>query len=386
MKVNRQLVVVVAVAVLAAILLGGAVALATSRKDVTGGGGTTTVDGRPGGSSTSAVAGPPPSPLPTGPQLTTSPGDVKPVLRGLLDRKGMPSKRFRPVLSGFVVDVAWADIEPQPGTIATNNALDQAIAAVQTAQPSDGEGMQIKLRVRAGTLAPEWAKHLGGDPVEVVDQGQTATVGRFWTPEFGRAYSQLQSGLAARYDGAAELRQVTVSRCSTFFAEPFLRQWGDEATQRNLLAAGYNVDLDAQCQREEIDAHLAWTRTRSGLAFNPYQRISPDATVVADELFTETMMGYCRATLQARCVLENYSIRSLAQDDPYPQMYAALARLGAPLGFQTAAEKRIGDWYQTCSWAVKQGANSIELNRDYPHYDINQLRQVNGDLAASKSP
>jgi hypothetical protein len=52
--------------------------------------------------------------------------------------------------------------------------------------------------------------------------------------------------------------------------------------------------------REQVDAQKVWVHTRSGLSFNPYQRILPDATIKNDTVFTEQMMDYCRAQLGPR--------------------------------------------------------------------------------------
>jgi hypothetical protein len=42
--------------------------------------------------------------------------------------------------------------------------------------------MKIKLRVFAGTSAPDWAKRLDGTPIPVQDDyGRAGTIGRFWT-------------------------------------------------------------------------------------------------------------------------------------------------------------------------------------------------------------
>src|SRR6266700_3933565 len=206
-------------------------------------------------------------------------GPLKPVLGGLLDRQKLPDKSYWSVLSGFVVQVDWSQLQSAPGApLPANNPIDQAIAAARAA------GLRIKLRVDAGTMAPEWAKSLGGSPVPVqftnpvTGAPTSGTIGRFWTPAFGRAYQDLQNKLAARYDNVPEIAQTSITRCITFFAEPFLRQ------ARRIPAT-------------------------------------------ADEKFTEAMMHYCRSLLGARCVLENHSIRTTSQSVWYGPMYAAIKAL-----------------------------------------------------------
>jgi hypothetical protein len=315
--------------------------------------------------------------VPSPPASGEGEGLLKPVLGGLVDRAGVPDPAFHDVLDGFVVDVAWADIQPQPfAPLAADNAIDRAITSVRNLAGGAGGDMRIKLRVNAGVEAPEGAKHLGGEPVVVDYEGYQdlqGTIGRFWTPEFGAAYNDLQVKLAAAYDLVPEVSQVEITRCMTFYAETFLRQAGTPSTPAALLAAGFTVDADKRCHRQQVQAHKVWRRTRSGLAFNPYHLIRPNGNVSSELSFPKEMIGYCRLVLGGRCVLENYSLSSPLRDGLYPELYSALQAAGGPRAFQTAAQSRIGDWRATLSYAVEVGAASVELNRSYPTYDLNEL-------------
>jgi hypothetical protein len=303
------------------------------------------------------------------------PAAPKAILVGLLDRKGVPDATNAGRVDGFVVNVAWAALQPTAGgAIAPGNAIDAAIAAIQGR--TDLAGKRFKLRVMAGPQSPQWAKSLGGSPFSIQWDGATLSMPRFWTPEFGGAYAAFEAKLAARYDGAPEVAQVEVSRCTLTTAEPLLRGGSVPAVPQALVDAGYTAALDDTCQRDQLEAHDAWKQTRSGLALNPYQRVDGSGWVTSDEPYTETLMATCRSTLGARCVLENNSVRSPLQPDPYPQMYAAMARYASPIGFQTAAADRIGDEMQALQYAVNYGANSIELNRDYPNYDLTRLDAI----------
>src|SRR5204863_486735 len=79
-------------------------------------------------------------------------------------------------------------------------------------------------------------------------------------------------------------------------------------------------------------------------------------------------------------------IRWPVQGGAYPAMYAAMQTDGRPISFQTAAPAQIGDWYQALDWAVRLGANSIELNRDYTNYDATQLESIRQRLLGTSSP
>ncbi|UTA51191.1 hypothetical protein MSS93_02440 [Deinococcus radiodurans] len=42
---------------------------------------------------------------------------LKPQLSGLLDRQKMPDPAYAAVMGGWVVNVPWAELEPQPGKL-----------------------------------------------------------------------------------------------------------------------------------------------------------------------------------------------------------------------------------------------------------------------------
>jgi hypothetical protein len=336
----------------------------------------------------SLAHGPVPTSVPTSNPTSNPPsggtvpsGALKPVISGLIDRAKEPRKNFQGLINSWVVDVGWSALQPQAnGPIVANNAIDQAVSAAKQA------GMTLKLRVRAGVDAPDWAKKIGGAPMDARDEfnGGSGTIGRFWLPEFGQAYQDLEQKLAARYDSVPQILQVSISRCTTFSAEPMIRQANSKKTVQALFAAGYSVEADQRCQSEQIDAHKVWVATRSGLALNPYQRLVADNTYQPDVAFTVAMMRHCRDVLGTGCVLENHSIRWPPKSEPaYTQLYQAMKAAGPPFSFQTATPSRIGDWQQTLKWAVDFGANSVELNVGYPKYDPDQLRQFAAQLKAN---
>jgi len=307
---------------------------------------------------------------------------LKPVIKGVLDRKGMPAPAQWGAVDGFVVTATWAQLQPTSGgPLAADNPIDRALAAVRA--PGGPSNMKLKLRIPTGIYAPEWAKHLGGDPVPMLFGTKQVTVGRFWTPAFGQAYRDLQAKLAAQYDAVPEIAQTEISRCTTFWTEPYWRQWQKDATKRSFLDAGYTSAADDQCHTEEIDAHTVWAQTRSGIALSPFWRMASDATTTYDEAYTEAMMHACRSVLGPRCVLEHYSLRWPLLSGLFDQMYATMKALGPPLAFQTANPAKVGDWAAALNWAADIGTNSVELNQSYPTYDPATLGQARARLAAN---
>jgi hypothetical protein len=308
---------------------------------------------------------------------------LKPVLAGLLDRQGVPPADYAgAAVRGFVVKVNWSDVQPvEGGPVVGDNAIDQAIAQAHTLAARN-PGFGIKVRLYGGVYAPTWAKTLGGAPVQVTNpqSGKSATVGRFWTDAYGDAYDDLQRKLAAKYDTVPEVREIVVSRCTTFFAEPFIRNKGNAQTVSNLFDAGFNTAADRRCHQRQLEAHQVWQHTRSDLELNPYQDIEQTGKASVDEAFTETMMQYCRAVLGPRCVLENNS----ASDPPkYPRMYSAMRQLGNPTSFQTATATKVGDLFTVLEWAVAQGANSVELPQGYTSDPPARYADISTRLAAN---
>jgi len=295
---------------------------------------------------------------------TPASAEPKRMLTGLLDRDGPPPQQLQGVIRSFALRMLWKDIQPTQDGPLTIGALDRAL------KDAADQGTRVKLRVLAGVNSPEWAKELGGQPVQLTDRmaGGSGTVPRFWTPAFGRAYATLQQRLAARYDSNQVLAEVAISRCTVFYAEPFLRQAYLAANRSALLRAGYTPRADRACHRAQINAHRVWTRTRSGLAVNPAQFVASSHRTVIDDAFTARMMRFCRHRLGERCVLQNLSIRSPissldqgSRQRHYQRMYRALTRQGPPLAFQTATASRIGHCGRTLRWAIDRRAAYVEL-------------------------
>ncbi|GAA4720061.1 hypothetical protein Prum_002000 [Phytohabitans rumicis] len=299
---------------------------------------------------------------------------LKEPVMGLLDRAKPATGAYAAVVDRFVIRVDWSEVQPdqQPGTdhggALVTTTIDQDLAAATAA------GMKVRLRVVGGINAPEWAKTLGGAtpiPWYAPPGTQVGTIGRFWTSQYGTAYQNLQDRLAALYDDDPRVLDVAIARCTTEFAEPYIRQTGQlDLNQPGLEAAGYTSAADDLCHYEEIDAHDVWEQTRSYLAFNPYQRINSTAwTSSVDLPFTKQMIDYCRTALGQRCVLGN---NSLVPDRPnsYYQMYAYIAAKGGPIAYQTATPDKVcGDpttcataiWNETLDMALTYGANAVEL-------------------------
>lgn len=300
---------------------------------------------------------------------TTATSGVKAAVSGLVDRHRAPTTAYAKAVRSFVVDTTWSSLQPvQNGPIVHPNAIDEAIAAAKAGNYT------LKLRVRAGIDAPTWAKSLDGAPLPFYYTSATAgltgqlagTVGRFWLPDFGAAYDNLQVRLAAAYDDVPQIRETDITRCSTIFAETYLRDSMDKRNVQTLLHAGFTVAQDDTCHDEQIQAAKVWVHTDSDLSFNPYSQIQSNGTVRTDLAYTESQMVYCRSVLGARCVLANHSLATKREaGGNYGDMYAYMHKLGGAIDFQTATSTKMGDYTQVLAYAASLGARSVELPTGY---------------------
>jgi hypothetical protein len=297
---------------------------------------------------------------------STSAPPVKPPLSGLLDRHHFPAKGYTGAIRNFVVNTTWAQLQPkQNGPIERPNEIDRAITQAREA------GMHLKLRVRAGVDSPSWAKALDGPSVTVYnpDSHRAMTIGRFWTANYGAAYADLQTKLAALYDEVPEVSETVVTRCQTVYSETYLRQGSDAKSMPNLQSAGLTLEADKTCHDEQMDAHRVWVHTRSGIAFSPYQAMQSDGRSKIDEAYTEAQMDRCRMVLGERCSLENNSIRSSGpRTSAAGEMFRKMARMGGAISLQTATYSRIGDYRAALDWSESIGAASVELPNGYTNW------------------
>ena len=102
-----------------------------------------------------------------------------------------------------------------------------------------GKPLAVKLRVWGGFEAPDWAMRLGGEPIPTVHNGKPRSLGRFWSPAYRQAWSRFQDQLAAKYDARPLIREVSITSCMSFTAEPFFLP-AEPTVAGPLRAAGYH--------------------------------------------------------------------------------------------------------------------------------------------------
>src|SRR5882724_3606395 len=119
------------------------------------------------------------------------------------------------IFGGLVVIASWKQLQPTAQSeIGDNNVIDQALAQVRAYNEKNPQKpLGVKLRVWGGFEAPDWAKQLGGAPIETVHNGRPRTLGRFWSGAYRQAWSRFQDQLAAKYDAQPLIREVSITSC-----------------------------------------------------------------------------------------------------------------------------------------------------------------------------
>jgi hypothetical protein len=307
--------------------------------------------------------------------------EAKPPIRGLVSmgayrfvgRGGDPINTLEPlnakpgIFGGLVVIASWKQLQPTPDSeIGPDNVIDRALAEVRAYnERNPGKPLAVKLRVWGGFEAPDWAKQLGGPPVETVFNEKPRTVGRFWSPVYRQAWARLQQQLAARFDNRPLIREVAITSCMSYTAEPFV-----VPTQATVLAplraAGFTDAAYRECLAHAVADYAPWQRSRLVLSVNPL-RTGPGQGN-GDQAFTEGLMRDCRQQVGRRCVFDNHDLDT---DLPRPlyRIYATMKQLGPEIEFQTwRVTPR--DFDGTIRLGVSYGASSIELYQDYGGFPL----------------
>jgi hypothetical protein len=197
------------------------------------------------------------------------------------------------IFGGLVVIASWKQLQPTPGSqIDDGNVIDQALAQVRAYNERNPQKpLAVKLRVWGGFEAPDWAKQLGGAPIDTVHRNKHRTVGRFWSPAYRQAWANLQQLLAARFDKRPLIREVSVTACMSYTAEPFFVPVED-SVMTQLRAAGFTDAAYKGCLTHALADYAPWRESRLVLAVNPLRTALGQGP--GDPAFTEGVMRSCR--------------------------------------------------------------------------------------------
>jgi hypothetical protein len=305
---------------------------------------------------------------------------IKPPIRGLVSmgayrfvgKGGDPVNTLEPlnakagIFGGLVIIATWKQLQPTATSeIGENNVIDQALAEVRAYNARNpAKPLAVKLRVWGGFEAPDWAMQLGGAPIVTEHNGRQRVLGRFWSEAYRQAWSRFQAQLAAKYDARPLIREVAVTSCMSFTAEPFFLP--NEPTVANpLRGAGYTDAAHRQCLEHAVADYAPWKASRLVLSLNPFYGLSRK---VGDVAFTERVMRSCRQAVGRRCVFDNHDLDANPPKSLLP-IYAVMQRMGPEIQFQTL-HTTPEDFEGTIKKGVSLGASSIELWQDYQGFPL----------------
>jgi hypothetical protein len=302
--------------------------------------------------------------------------NIKPPLRGLISMgaykfvaKGtppmntmVPLNEVGGIFGGIVVIASWAQLQPTSSASFDPSVIDDFLKQVRAYNRQyPNKKLAVKLRVWGGFMAPDWAKNIGGAPIDIVHNGNPHTIGRFWLPAYRKAFVKLQTLLAAKYDDVALIREVAVTQCMSLTAEPF---FVPDDVLAPLQAAGLNNANYRFCLSNAIADYAAWKRTRLDFSLNVYGL----GAGPGDPAFTRKLMDACRASVKLQCVLDNHDLDSTPPGGIGPiQRY--MKTLGPEIEFQTFKETP-ADFEATIRHGVALGASSIELWQDFGGFPL----------------
>jgi hypothetical protein len=266
------------------------------------------------------------------------------------------------IFGGLVVIASWKQLQPTAGAkLADNNVIDQALEQIRAYNGRNPhKPIGVKLRVWGGFMAPDWAKSIGGEPIQAVHNNKHRTIGRFWSPAYRHAFAQLQEQLAERYDKRPLIKEVALTQCMSFTSEPFFSP-PEDSVMKPLRAAGFNDDDYKKCLAQSVADYAAWKESRLVLSVNPLRTRLREWP--GDFQFTENVMRECRQAVGRRCVFDNHDLDPNLAKGLY-RIYDTMKALGPEIEFQTA-KIRPPDFDGTIKMGVSYGASAIELWQDY---------------------
>jgi hypothetical protein len=328
---------------------------------------------------------------------------IKPAITGLIST-GSPTNTLSQlakanatgIFGGIVIQVKWKDIEPNPPATSPptasdfdftviENALSQTandnVTEYNAALPSTARQLGVRLRVFAGCSggdndAPAWAMQLDtGFPITVWaqynDAPESCELGQFWNTNsnYAKAWRALQTQLALKYDANPLIREVAVTSCTSFSAEPFFLnlkppQWTTDIPAPDpvpplpadaLTTAHYSDPLYQECLTNAIDDYAPWQMTRLEFSFNGFGGVGGQNDIGV----SEQIMRKCRVTLGPRCILSNHDLDTVTPTTILP-VYVFERKFGPNITFQ-ALHVVPADFEGTIRKAVSLGAGSIEI-------------------------
>ncbi len=329
------------------------------------------------------------------------PSDPTPVFT-IDDLENNGTALFDNAFSEIVLNVTWAQLQPDNSSTLDTKAIDSALAQVSQYNKDNNANLGVKLRIWGGYTAPSWAQSIDGTPISVSGAGtvdpqhnQVQSIGRFWTADYLDAWNNLQQLLAAKYDSDPLVRGISNTAGAAATDEPFVPLHPNQVAE--LVSGGYTDAAEQLVLRAAIADYTSWSTTPLDYTLNLFH-LENTGTVVSDPNFTLAVLQ--AAVTSARIVQAgNHALNNpLPSSDAfvYAQMaaYAALDPSTPPGSYQTASPvnlKTVDNWGSAIAQGLTAHAGDIELwdgpsNQGFTGQPADIVEGWAGTLAAGIPP
>ncbi len=275
-------------------------------------------------------------------------------------------------VAGMVVQADWNQLEP-----GTPGRYDTSVIDKQIAYAKDN-GLTVRLRVTAGTFAPDYVKKIGGAPIPFYDHQakRATTIGRFWRTDYQARWQALMSYLASRYDSNDTVREVNISGTGTISSETMLTMGNDTLpgssrtnAQRLISAGATEAQRRAALMGDIAFMQKTWRHTHTVLFVHPYVplEVKPRVSLsTAEAIVTSTYDADPGATVFGHTGASEATFKGQTHPNVLA-MYKFFIAKGYPFMAQTQAysggakNEGVGDLSYVMTWLADRGAYSIEL-------------------------
>jgi len=283
------------------------------------------------------------------------------------------------VYRGSTINEPWRTLEPKEGKF-DFSSIDEGLRALAKYNSLYKKTPAVaKIRVWSGTGAPDWLMKRTGGPYHVMGGHGPIDIGGYWTAEYKKQWTALQTALAEKYDANPLVGEVGASSCSTMTDEAFIFPH-DQVSQKKMRENGFSDDAERTCLLTMMTDYDAWKLTPVDETFGPF--ISSDTTPhVLDLSFSLKVMQVWREHFGGRGVISNHSVQDPITKGLQP-IFEQLKEVGQPIEIQTASQGVIQsgkvingqpggardkslpplmDWNKVIQNALDYDANEIEI-------------------------
>lgn len=218
-------------------------------------------------------------------------GEFKPYVSGNVARKWEQvtgkNSRYMQYVDSIVIEAHWRTLEPTEGryTFTKTDADPSHFTFAEKLSEAAANGKKVRIRVFAGTYAPNFAKTVNGfKPIDWINndgQNVIQTLGPFWRRDYQQKWQNFQRALAREFNCDPRVNEIQISGTGVITPEVMLLQTRHPIrpgfTNGDSLRAGGFDDAQRNARLKEDVAFMqdTWTHTHLTLWLHPYVTLRP---------------------------------------------------------------------------------------------------------------